>query len=173
MARIWLVPVMLVGGCLASDARDLPSDLTIDGRTLEVRGGSGEVVADEIRLVAIVDPDCAVMDDEQQFALTIRLLDRSAIELGAPIDLSDPEAPVALSLAVACFCDRSSGRAERAVWGTLTLDALDTHTASGSLDLDWLGDVPFDSPGEIAFPDAELHLAWSFDLPFDHPTCRL
>ncbi|MEQ1501997.1 MAG: hypothetical protein ABMB14_07185 [Myxococcota bacterium] len=155
----------------------LPQLLKLDGREALLSNGLGAVDPDQgtiaIELSTTDMGDCATIDDEHWYGVSITVTDPSRVVLGEPIDLADPAAPVAVVPWVSCmFCSGDDQPAAYTLTGSLVFDTLSPNDATGAVNLYLVGDVPlFDAVSGYAYAADSLEIQWTFAAPFDEPGC--
>ncbi|MBN2359339.1 MAG: hypothetical protein JXR83_07785 [Deltaproteobacteria bacterium] len=123
------------------------------------------------KLTAWDNPSCLMIDDEVAVQLELRVVDIGAVPLDTEIDVSQPDLPVAVSLAMGAmgsYCmETDCVDPSFSLAGTLTLTELSESEVRGSADITLTGDVPQGGDAQRIFkPDAVLHLSLpSFRMP--------
>jgi hypothetical protein len=173
LAVLGLATLLVAAGC---DPK-VYGTARLDGDVIEIVDVEGSVSTDGTELVYRLsgwsNPSCSIADDENGVRLELRVDDVAAVPLGEPIDVSAADGPVRVSLSMGAmggWClEEDCADPVFSLAGTLTLTALTTTEARGSVDLTLTGDVPFtDQPERIFERDAVLSLTWDgFAIP-DH-----
>jgi len=188
IARDGLFPLVLVvstalaGGLLSGcDDTETLGVAVRDGNELRLVDARGQITEDGTAIVVTVtgwsNPSCSVIDDEVSVTATLRVVDPSAVTVGAPIDIGPASAPVTASLSMGSMGRICSQDCENPVFtltGTVTFDELSATRACGSIDLSLVGDIPASGDtGQSYQRQSSLTLTWhDFCAPMDIDHCH-